>query len=247
MKMKAIISLGCLLVTLHFGSADITTKLQVAEDVYVTKMSAAVYLHETYAELPGIGRTGANGLIVADGSEGVLIDTPWNNALTAVLCDWLKQTHGIVITHVIVGHSHSDCLGGLEEMHRRGARSFGHALCAEFARKAGRPVPQVTFTDTLTLHVGDRELRLYYVGPGHTRDNIVTWLAREKILFAGCLVKALNWSHLGYLKEGDPEAYPDTIRRLIELFPDAAIVVPGHGESGDRELLDHTLKLAEKL
>jgi len=52
--------------------------------------------------------------------------------------------------------------------------------------------PTATFTDRLTIDLGgDRgDLVLQYCGRGHTAGDIVAWLPREKILFAGDLVEA---------------------------------------------------------
>ncbi|MFF3573938.1 MBL fold metallo-hydrolase [Nocardia jiangxiensis] len=73
---------------------------------------------------------------------------------------------------------------------------------SEFARmprlaKAAESVPgltwpTVTFADRLTIDLGgDRgELVLQYCGRGHTEGDIVAWLPRHRILFAGDLVEA---------------------------------------------------------
>jgi len=52
--------------------------------------------------------------------------------------------------------------------------------------------PTVTFADRLTIHLGGGrgELALAYCGRGHTEGDIVAWLPRQKILFAGDLVEA---------------------------------------------------------
>jgi glyoxylase-like metal-dependent hydrolase (beta-lactamase superfamily II) len=52
--------------------------------------------------------------------------------------------------------------------------------------------PDVTFTDSMTIDLGgDRgELVLQYCGRGHTAGDIVAWLPRHKVLFAGDLVEA---------------------------------------------------------
>jgi len=51
--------------------------------------------------------------------------------------------------------------------------------------------PTVTFSSTLTIDLGgDRgDLDLAYCGRGHTEGDIVAWLPRHKILFAGDLVE----------------------------------------------------------
>ena len=52
--------------------------------------------------------------------------------------------------------------------------------------------PTLTFSDRLTIDLGgDRgDLVLQYCGRGHTEGDIVAWLPRQKVLFAGDLVEA---------------------------------------------------------
>jgi glyoxylase-like metal-dependent hydrolase (beta-lactamase superfamily II) len=52
--------------------------------------------------------------------------------------------------------------------------------------------PTLTFSDRLTIDLGgDRgDLELRYCGRGHTEGDIVGWLPRHRILFAGDLVEA---------------------------------------------------------
>ncbi|QKG26935.1 MBL fold metallo-hydrolase [Actinomadura verrucosospora] len=52
--------------------------------------------------------------------------------------------------------------------------------------------PTATFTDRFSIQLGgDRgELVLQYCGRGHTEGDIVAWLPRQKVLFAGDLVEA---------------------------------------------------------
>ena len=52
--------------------------------------------------------------------------------------------------------------------------------------------PTLTFSDRLTIDLGgDRgDLVLQYHGRGHTEGDIIAWLPRHKILFAGDLVEA---------------------------------------------------------
>lgn len=52
--------------------------------------------------------------------------------------------------------------------------------------------PTLTFSDRLTIDLGgDRgDLELRYCGRGHTEGDIVAWLPRQKILYAGDLVEA---------------------------------------------------------
>jgi glyoxylase-like metal-dependent hydrolase (beta-lactamase superfamily II) len=52
--------------------------------------------------------------------------------------------------------------------------------------------PTLTFSDRLTIDLGGErgDLVLQFCGRGHTEGDIVAWLPRQKILFAGDLVEA---------------------------------------------------------
>jgi glyoxylase-like metal-dependent hydrolase (beta-lactamase superfamily II) len=65
-------------------------------------------------------------------------------------------------------------------------------LFKEPASIPGLTRPTATFTDRFTIDLGgDRgDLVLRYCGRGHTEGDIVAWLPRQRILFAGDLVEA---------------------------------------------------------
>ena len=52
--------------------------------------------------------------------------------------------------------------------------------------------PTLTFSDRLTIDLGGErgDLVLQYCGRGHTEGDVVAWLPRQRILFAGDLVEA---------------------------------------------------------
>ena len=148
-----------------------------------------------------------------------------------------------MVKTVIPTHFHEDCMGGLAEAHRPGAVSYGLDRTVEIAKQKGLPVPQVPYRDGITVRCGATSVVVTYFGAGHTTDNVVAWLPKQKILFAGCLVKSLDSNSLGNTKDGDLAAYPATLRKVRAAYPHAKIVIPGHGDWGGPELIDHTLEL----
>ena len=207
---------------------------------------AGVYRHVSYRDMPEFGRVPANGLIVVGESSAALIDTPWTDEQTALLFEWTARELGVAITHVVATHSHGDCMGGLAEAHRRGARSWAHELTAELAERDGNPVPRRTFTERARIPLGAIDVELRYFGGGHTRDNIVAWLPQSKVLFGGCLVKRTG-AGAGYIAEADLIAWPETIRKVVAAFPDAAVVVAGHGKPGTVDYLSYTAEFVSGL
>ncbi len=221
-------------------------KIDLGKDVEIYALAPGIWRHVTYKEMAGWGRVPANGLIVVDGEHAALVDTPWTPEQTAILLDWVEKNLKAKVEAVVVSHSHEDCLGGLAEAHKRGIRSIGLEKTRELALASGVEAPKETFAGASKLTVGKRELELYYPGPGHTVDNIVTWIADEKVLFGGCLVKSGDATTLGNTAEADLAAWPATLANVKERYPGARLIVPGHGDPGVPELIDHTLELIKK-
>jgi metallo-beta-lactamase class B len=202
-----------LLIALMVPSLSAQEKIELGRDVEVYPLAPAIWRHVTYLVMDEKWKTPANGLIVVDGEHAVMIDTPWTPGQTAVLLDWVEKSLKARVETVVVGHHHVDCLGGLPEIHRRGIRSIGLDKTRELALAEKVEAPQETFAGATRLKFGGRELELYYPGPGHTVDNIVTWIADEKVLFGGCFVKSADARSLGYTVESDLAAWPASLAR----------------------------------
>lgn len=206
-------------------------------------LAPGVWQHVTYGEVPEYGRVAANGLIIVDSGEAILVDTGWNETQARALLDWVESQLGARTIAVVVTHAHDDRIAGIGEVHRRDVQSYSSALTAEFAPEAGWQVPKHAFTDTLHLRAGSLDVELRYPGAGHTRDNSVVWVPFAKVLYGGCLVRSVGSTSRGNIADADLEAWPRSIQALLDAYPDVEIVLPGHGESGGRELLTHTLQL----
>ena len=128
-------------------------------------------------------------------------------------------------------------------MHKAGIKSYACDLTAEITQSRHLPNPQFTFTDSLKLELNNEEIICYYPGPGHSLDNIVIWIPDKKILFGGCLIKALRSNTLGNTRDADLEEWPKTLKKLQKKFSESQLVIPGHGNHGGLDLIDHTLNL----
>jgi metallo-beta-lactamase class B len=217
--------------------------VEITPGLGAERIAEGTWLFSSVKDVPPWGPVQANGLVVVGGREAALVNTAWSDEQTALLIEWLGREGRLYVTTVVATHFHDDCLGGLAAAHAAGARSYALEGTAEMARRNGKAEPDVTFTDRLTLRVGDRALELRYPGPGHTVDNIVAWLPDVRVLFGGCLVRSAEATSLGNTGEADLLRWPDTMLALKDSYPGAVIVVPGHGRPGGRELLNHTLDL----
>ena len=217
--------------------------IKISDDVEVRQLADGVWLHTTYYDIEGFKNVPANGIIVIDSNEAIMIDLPWTDEQAGVLFDWVTKQQNAAIKKVVPSHWHIDCAGGLAEAHRRKAESFALDKTVEILKAKNEPVPQNWFTDQLSLRCGNISVELAYQGPAHTVDNIVAWVPARNVLFGGCMVKSLNARNLGNLTDADVESWPKTLKKVKKAYPGAKIVVPGHGRPGGLELIDHTIEL----
>lgn len=219
--------------------------LYASDTLKVERLGRNTYLHISYLETESFGKVPCNGLAIISRGEALILDTPVDEAASRELLNWIEKDMHSRAVAVVPTHFHDDCLGGLRVFHDAGARSYANALTIELAAAGGSEAPQQGFETFLELEVGNIKVASEYLGPGHTRDNIVSYIPSEKILFGGCLVKSLN-AGKGYLGDADTQAWPATVRKAREKYGKARWVVPGHGQPGSTALLDYTAELFSK-
>lgn len=225
------------------GLAQQGERIHVSKDLELITLSDHAYLHVSWENSPVFGRFSSNGLIYVQNGQGFLFDTPASDSLTRLLVEWVRDSLQTTITTFIPNHWHSDCMGGLKYLQSIGVDSYANQRTLAIARSKGLPVPSHGFKDSLSLTLNGHLVQCYYFGPAHSMDNIVVWLPSEKILFAGCMAKETAAKGMGNTVDGDLAQWPKTIDKVMAKFPEATIVIPGHGQIGGQEVLRHTRDL----
>lgn len=242
MKRWIAVSVFCMIIYTGY-SKPVYNRITVSKEIELIQLSENAFVHLSWSELPGYGRFPSNGLIFIDQGEAFLFDTPMTDALTQVLVSWITDSLKLKIVGFVPNHWHSDCTGGLGYLQRQQVKSYANKRTIDILRSKNLPIPEVGFKDSLILKLGGKVMECHYLGAAHSMDNIVVWIPSGKLLFAGCMVKSMDSDNLGNAADGDLNAYPITIRSLLQKFPEARMVIPGHGDFGGVELIRHTLSL----
>ncbi|MEO7156565.1 MAG: MBL fold metallo-hydrolase [Vicinamibacterales bacterium] len=94
--------------------------------------------------------------------------------------------------------------------------------------------PTITLTNTMTLHRGGREIRILFLGRGHTAGDVVVYLPKERVVATGDLL--VNGT--SYMGDAFFTEWIETIEALKQL--DFDTVLPGHGAAfKGKAQLDH--------
>lgn len=248
--MKAIVKTLLIIIisiTSLYGIAQKRTVFKAKEvykskDLIITQIAKNSFEHTSYKQTNDFGNVPCNGLIVRNSNETIVFDTPTNDTSAAELINWIKDSLHCKINAIIPTHFHDDCLGGLKAFDENDIPSYAYFKTIQLAEENKYTVPKNSFSDSLILQVGDENIVAHFFGEGHTIDNVTGYFASDNILFGGCLIKELD-AGKGYLGDANVAAWPTTVERVKKAYPTIKLVVPGHGEYGNKKLLDYTIRL----
>lgn len=215
-----------------------------SENLIIQRLSGYVYQHTSFLNTESFGRVACNGMIVVNGNEAIIFDTPADNQSSLELINQVSKQLNCKINAVVATHFHDDCVAGLEVFHEHNIPSYANKKTVEFLKAKDNKVkiPKNSFDNKLTLHVGDKSVHTEYFGEGHTKDNVIGYFPEDDAIFGGCLIKEIG-AGKGYLGDANVQAWPETVRKIKEKYPEVKIVIPGHGKPGGTALFDYTIDL----
>ncbi|WP_316804590.1 PEDO-3 family subclass B1 metallo-beta-lactamase [Pedobacter nototheniae] len=211
----------------------------------IKHITGNLYSYKTYNNYKGT-LIDANAVYLVTPKGVVVIDAPWDPTEFQPFLDsiWIKHHQKVVLD--IATHSHGDRAGGLAFFKSKGIKTYTSTATDQILKKNKEPRAQFTFSKDTTFTVGNYKINTYYAGAGHTKDNLVIWFGKDKVLFGGCLVKSVESKDLGYIGEADLPAWPKSISKLKQKYPDLKYLVTGHEAWNGKESLDYTLDLLKK-
>ncbi len=221
----------------------------------LTKIAKNVFSYVDVKDGSAANSFAANAGIIVGKDGIVVVDTLISAKQAQRFIKDIRKISGKPILYVIDTHYHLDHTFGNAEFARLGAVIVAQVNCRENMVKYGEETlknakeygltpeqmegtgiayPVLTFTDRMTIDLGDEKVDLVYVAPSHTSGNILVEVPQEKVLFTGDI---LFTDFHPYMADGD---IPGWIRNLdyIETL-DVDRIVPGHGPiSGKKDISD---------
>ncbi len=164
---------------------------------------------------------------------GIIATDPINADAASWLKAELKKRFNQPVKFLIYSHDHPDHISG-GEIFADTAVVVAHerAKATIIGEKRPTAIPDVTFSERMTVELGGKTVELIYIGRGHSDNMIAMHFPAERALFA---VDFISVKRVGFKTLTDayfPE-WMDGIKVVEEI--DFDILVPGHGPMGKKQ------------
>ena len=218
---------------------------QQEKPLLISKLTNNIYIYTTYNIYNG-EKVPANGLYVTTNEGVILIETPWDKSQFQPLLDSIESKHHKKVIYSISTHSHADRTAGLDYYNFIGIKTYTSSLTDSISSITGENRAAFLFYNDTTFSLGNENVKTYYIGKGHTADNIVIWFEQEKVLYGGCLIKSGDATDLGNINDASLEEWAKTINKIKSKFKAAKFIIPGHDDWIDGKGLFQTEYLLKK-
>ena len=187
----------------------------------------------------------SNAAFVVTDDSVVVVDALGSPALAEELLAAIRVITPLPVRQVIVTHYHADHVYGLQAFKAAGSAITAHedgkfylnsdtaALRLQASREELAPwidaqtrlvAADRWLTGPVRFTTGGVEFMLQPAGPAHTPEDLVVYLPRQRVLFAGDLVFR---GRVPFVGQADSARWIESLDRLLGF--DAAFIVPGHG------------------
>ena len=210
---------GCL-----FGHPPETAAQSSRPDDEITKLADDVYLF----------RHRFHQSIFITTPKGVIATDPISLEAATWLKAEIKKLTDQPVRYVVYSHDHNDHITG-GSVFADSATFVSHAAARPKILEeadAKIPVPDLTFTDRLSIDLGDKHIELIYTGKNHSDNSLVVLLPQNKLLFAVDFIPVETVAYRA-LPDGYPDDWIESLMQVEQL--DFETLVPGHGKIGRKE------------
>jgi glyoxylase-like metal-dependent hydrolase (beta-lactamase superfamily II) len=190
--------------------------------------------------------------------EGVLlVDDKFDVDHDGIL-EQLRKVTDKPVKYVVNTHHHNDHTGGNVKMLAMKAVIVASERARENMVDNKQPgLPDIGIENRGHIHLGGKDVELYYFGRAHTNGDIVVYFPADRVLAAGDIFTYGDATQkvvprpelIDYAGGGSGKEWPKTLEEALKLDFDA--VVPGHGDVATKkdmaQFRDGTIALRNRM
>jgi glyoxylase-like metal-dependent hydrolase (beta-lactamase superfamily II) len=226
---------GLLALGIACAALVVSTPLLAQDEVRITANDVAPGIYFLEGDGGNIG--------VSGGADGTFIIDDQFAELSARIKAALAELNPAPARFVFNTHFHFDHTGGNENFGADGAIIIAHDNVRErmshdqmisilnVPQPASNPVglPQITFTDEMTLHFNGHTVNIRHFGPAHTDTDAIYHFVEANVIHTGDVFVRYGYPFVDVPNGGNLNGMIRTMHALIALANDATKIIPGHG------------------
>ena len=187
-----------------------------------------VYLHTD--KRPGVSSTFNSGVIVTDDGV-VVIDALGSEEIARKVRQAVSKVTSQQVRFLISSTPHKPFTGGnavyadtFRISHQHTRTDYLKLFRKEQAREVKDKLPHLTFSDRATLYLAGREIRILFLGRGHTQGDTIVCLPQDRVVY---MCETYYYDEFPYISSGYSADWLRTLEAAERL--EADIFIPGHG------------------
>ncbi len=189
--------------------------------------------------LEGVGGFAGGNLGLLLGDDGVVLIDDGMPPLFDITAAAIRKTAGADVDFVVNTHAHGDHIGGNDGLSKAGATIIAHdrlrsRLVAEGGPDEKLPtgehwLPEVTFSESLSLHLNDHHVHVFHVARAHTDGDSVVYFPDANVIHTGDVLFNGLFPFIDLDSGGSVDGYLDAQHKVLMLAGDDTKIIPGHG------------------
>ncbi len=229
-------------------------------EMKLKKVEGNIYMVRGVDALPSLENEGfiSNAYAVLTQEGWVVIDTLSTPGLSEKFAKELLRIKNVPIKYALITHYHPDHWYGAKTYKNLGAKIVAHRKLQELyssgeakaileeANKSFKGLyndvvlvpPDLVVDDKLNIRVGSEEFELITMTPAHTNSDIVVYMPKRKVLFAGDLVYDHRIPFMGD-RNASSKGWEEVLHRMKNM--DIKLILGGHNDPMEKGAIDYTL------
>jgi cyclase len=201
-------------------------------EINTTKLSFDMYV---------IYGSGGN-VILSIGDDGVIVVDDQYAPVTERIKSMIANLTDKPIKFVINTHLHTDHTGGNEKLGEGGAIIISHDNVRkrlnsdqffEFINQtipalSEKGLPIITFSENMTLYQNDEEIKITYLGSGHTDGDSTVFFTNNNIIHVGDDFSDRSYPFMDISSGGSVDGLISSLQKILLLINKETKVVGGH-------------------
>lgn len=109
-------------------------------------------------------------------------------------------------------------------------------------------LPVVTFEESVFLYFNDEKIQVIHLPHGHTNSDSIVYFTESNVLHLGDHFFAGMFPYVDLGHGGSVQGLTSNVEKIINEFPENAIIIPGHGQlTNMAELVEYHSMLVETM